>query len=131
MGRPMANGALPPLTGWQPQASTQHHPAVADATRPPPVPDPHSHTTSTSTPPLPSACRRGDRGRALPRVLSPALPLAGEAIDAGVKVAVCSTSNERAVSNIVRVMLGPRVAAVMRVFAGDVVSSSTPRVRII
>lgn len=33
-------------------------------------------------------------------------------------MAVCSTSNERAVSNIVRVMLGPEVARVMRVFAG-------------
>ena len=40
---------------------------------------------------------------------------AGEAIDAGVQVAVCSTSSERAVSNIVRVMLGDRVAGVMRV----------------
>lgn len=31
-------------------------------------------------------------------------------------VAVCSTSNERAVSTIVRVMLGPKVAEKMRVF---------------
>jgi hypothetical protein len=31
---------------------------------------------------------------------------------------VCSTSNERAVSTIVRVMLGDDIAAVMRVFAG-------------
>lgn len=52
--------------------------------------------------------------------------LVGEAIDAGVKVAVCSTSNERAVSNIVRVMLGEEVARVMRVFAGDVVSKKKP-----
>ncbi len=41
---------------------------------------------------------------------------ADEAIAAGVPVAVCSTSNERAVSTIVRVMLGPEVAAKMRVF---------------
>lgn len=41
-------------------------------------------------------------------------------------VAVCSTSNERAVSTIVRVMLGEKVAAVMRVFAGDVVPKKKP-----
>jgi hypothetical protein len=36
--------------------------------------------------------------------LPPALPpAAAEALDAGIKVAVCSTSNERAVSNIVKV----------------------------
>ncbi|KAG2425854.1 hypothetical protein HYH02_014918, partial [Chlamydomonas schloesseri] len=52
--------------------------------------------------------------------------LVGEAIAAGVPVAVCSTSNERAVSNIVRVMLGPQVARVMRVFAGDVVPKKKP-----
>ncbi|GLI69657.1 hypothetical protein VaNZ11_014332 [Volvox africanus] len=52
--------------------------------------------------------------------------LIGEAISAGVPVAVCSTSNERAVSNIVRVMLGSRVASVMRVFAGDVVPKKKP-----
>ncbi|GLC45128.1 hypothetical protein PLESTM_001691400 [Pleodorina starrii] len=52
--------------------------------------------------------------------------LIGEALSAGVPVAVCSTSNERAVSTIVRVMLGPQVAAVMRVFAGDVVPKKKP-----
>ncbi|KAG2436941.1 hypothetical protein HXX76_006459 [Chlamydomonas incerta] len=52
--------------------------------------------------------------------------LIGEAMAAGVPVAVCSTSNERAVSNIVRVMLGPEVARVMRVFAGDVVPKKKP-----
>jgi HAD superfamily hydrolase (TIGR01509 family) len=52
--------------------------------------------------------------------------LINEAIDAGVKVAVCSTSNERAVSNIVRVMLGDRIAQHMRVFAGDVVPKKKP-----
>lgn len=51
---------------------------------------------------------------------------AGEAIAAGVPVAVCSTSNERAVSTIVRVMLGPEVAAKMRVFAGDIVPKKKP-----
>lgn len=52
--------------------------------------------------------------------------LINEALDAGVKVAVCSTSNERAVSNIVRVMLGDRIAANMRVFAGDMVPKKKP-----
>lgn len=52
--------------------------------------------------------------------------LIGEAMAAGVPVAVCSTSNERAVSTIVRVMLGADVARVMRVFAGDVVPKKKP-----
>ncbi|KAI8471357.1 MAG: HAD-like domain-containing protein [Monoraphidium minutum] len=52
--------------------------------------------------------------------------LVNEAIAAGLPVAVCSTSNERAVSTIVRVMLGPDVAKVMRVFAGDVVPKKKP-----
>lgn len=37
-------------------------------------------------------------------------PFVDEAVAAGIPVAVCSTSNERAVSTIVRVMLGPEVA---------------------
>ncbi|KIZ07442.1 Protein cbbY, chromosomal [Monoraphidium neglectum] len=52
--------------------------------------------------------------------------LVKEAVAAGVPVAVCSTSNERAVSTIVRVMLGEDVAKVMRVFAGDVVPKKKP-----
>lgn len=52
--------------------------------------------------------------------------LINEAIDAGVKVAVCSTSNEKAVSNIVRVMLGEKIDKHMRVFAGDVVPKKKP-----
>lgn len=52
--------------------------------------------------------------------------LVTEAMAAGVPVAVCSTSNERAVSTIVRVMLGPEVAAKMRVFAGDCVPKKKP-----
>lgn len=52
--------------------------------------------------------------------------LVNEAISAGVKVAVCSTSNERAVSNIVRVMLGEDIAKKMQVFAGDVVEKKKP-----
>ena len=52
--------------------------------------------------------------------------LISSAIDAGVKVAVCSTSNERAVSAIVRVMLGDEIAAKMPVFAGDMVPRKKP-----
>ncbi|WIA23377.1 hypothetical protein OEZ85_000140 [Tetradesmus obliquus] len=52
--------------------------------------------------------------------------LVEEAVAAGVPVAVCSTSNERAVSTIVRVMLGDKVASIMRVFAGDVVPKKKP-----
>ncbi|KAK9845703.1 hypothetical protein WJX81_000087 [Elliptochloris bilobata] len=52
--------------------------------------------------------------------------LVGEAMAEGVPVAVCSTSNERAVSAIVRVLLGPEVAAAMRVFAGDCVPRKKP-----
>lgn len=52
--------------------------------------------------------------------------LVGEAMEKGVPVAVCSTSNERAVSTIVKVMLGPDVAKVMTVFAGDVVPKKKP-----
>mmetsp|Transcript_10844 Transcript_10844/g.39796 ORF Transcript_10844/g.39796 Transcript_10844/m.39796 type:complete len:302 (+) Transcript_10844:48-953(+) len=52
--------------------------------------------------------------------------LVQEAIEASVPVAVCSTSNERAVSAIVRVMLGPDVAEVMQVFAGDIVPKKKP-----
>ncbi|KAJ9508311.1 hypothetical protein QJQ45_011830 [Haematococcus lacustris] len=52
--------------------------------------------------------------------------LIGEAVAAGVPVAVCSTSNERAVSTIVRVMLGEDIASRMRVFAGDIVPRKKP-----
>lgn len=52
--------------------------------------------------------------------------LVQEAVHAGVTIAVCSTSNERAVSTIVRRMLGDEVAAKMQVFAGDVVPKKKP-----
>eukprot|EP00983_Pelagomonas_calceolata_P010729 347005-Pelagomonas_calceolata.AAC.2 len=51
---------------------------------------------------------------------------ADEAIESDVPVAVCSTSNERAVSTIVKVLLGPEIAARMRVFAGDIVPKKKP-----
>ena len=49
-----------------------------------------------------------------------------EVMRAEVPIAVCSTSNERAVSKIVEVMLGSDVAEKMRVFAGDVVPKKKP-----
>jgi HAD superfamily hydrolase (TIGR01509 family) len=49
-----------------------------------------------------------------------------EAIAAGVKLAVCSTSNERAVQAVVDVMLGPARSAKIKVFAGDVVAAKKP-----
>jgi HAD superfamily hydrolase (TIGR01509 family) len=52
--------------------------------------------------------------------------LVDEALSLGVQVAVCSTSNERAVSAIVRVMLGDERAAAMQIFAGDVVPKKKP-----
>ncbi|KAF5836265.1 HAD-like domain-containing protein [Dunaliella salina] len=52
--------------------------------------------------------------------------LIDEAIESDVPVAVCSTSNERAVSTIVQVLLGPEIAAKMRVFAGDIVPKKKP-----
>ncbi|KAK9798168.1 hypothetical protein WJX73_004278 [Symbiochloris irregularis] len=52
--------------------------------------------------------------------------LISEAIAAGIKVAVCSTSNERAVSKIRDVLLGPDIAAKMQVYAGDIVPKKKP-----
>lgn len=48
------------------------------------------------------------------------------ALAAGMQVAVCSTSNERAVETVVRVMLGPDRAARIRIFAGDAVAKKKP-----
>jgi beta-phosphoglucomutase-like phosphatase (HAD superfamily) len=45
---------------------------------------------------------------------------------AGLKVAVCSTSNERAVATVVRVMLGKDRAARITIFAGDAVARKKP-----
>ena len=48
------------------------------------------------------------------------------ALAAGLKVAVCSTSHERAVETVVRVLLGAERAAQITVFAGDVVARKKP-----
>jgi HAD superfamily hydrolase (TIGR01509 family) len=52
--------------------------------------------------------------------------LVDEAISAGVKLAVCSTSNERAVQAVVDVMLGQARSKKIKVFAGDVVAAKKP-----
>ena len=45
---------------------------------------------------------------------------------AGMQVAVCSTSNERAVTSVVRVLLGAERAARITIFAGDAVARKKP-----
>ncbi len=49
-----------------------------------------------------------------------------EAIANGITLAVCSTSNEKAVQAVVDVMLGPERSEKIRVFAGDVVAAKKP-----
>jgi phosphoglycolate phosphatase-like HAD superfamily hydrolase len=52
--------------------------------------------------------------------------LIDEAFSQDILVAVCSTSNEQAVSTIVNTLLGPERAKQMRIFAGDMVSKKKP-----
>ncbi|EXB90592.1 hypothetical protein L484_008192 [Morus notabilis] len=52
--------------------------------------------------------------------------LIDQALAEGVKVAVCSTSNEKAVSAIVSFLLGPKRAEKIKIFAGDVVPRKKP-----
>lgn len=54
------------------------------------------------------------------------LRLVDEAIENGVKLAVCSTSNEKAVSNLVSTLMGPERASHFQVFAGDMVQKKKP-----
>lgn len=52
--------------------------------------------------------------------------LVDEAIAAGVRLAVCSTSNERAVTAIVETLLGPERRPRFAIFAGDIVPRKKP-----
>lgn len=52
--------------------------------------------------------------------------LIDQALANGVKVAVCSTSNEKAVSAIVSFLLGPARSEQIQIFAGDVVPHKKP-----
>ena len=54
------------------------------------------------------------------------LRLVDEAIEAGVPLGVCSTSNEKAVTNIVETLMGPERRAKFQIFAGDVVEKKKP-----
>lgn len=65
------------------------------------------------------------RGGGLP--LRPGIArIVDEAIAEGITLAVCSTSNEKAVQAVVDTMLGPERSAKIRVFAGDVVAKKKP-----
>lgn len=52
--------------------------------------------------------------------------LVDEAIFANIRLAVCSTSNERAVTAVVEIMLGKERARRIAVFAGDIVARKKP-----
>ncbi|GMJ14011.1 hypothetical protein like AT3G48420 [Hibiscus trionum] len=52
--------------------------------------------------------------------------LIDQALEKGVKIAVCSTSNEKAVSAVVSCLLGPERAEKIQIFAGDVVPRKKP-----
>jgi len=54
------------------------------------------------------------------------LRLVDEAIASGVKLACCSTSNEKAVSNLISTLMGPDRAAKFNVYAGDMVKAKKP-----
>jgi HAD superfamily hydrolase (TIGR01509 family) len=49
-----------------------------------------------------------------------------DAIAAGLRLAVCSTSNEKAVRNLVETLMGPERATKFQIFAGDMVQKKKP-----
>lgn len=49
-----------------------------------------------------------------------------EAIAKNIRLAVCSTSNEKAVTNLVGTLMGPERAAKFQIFAGDMVQRKKP-----
>ena len=54
------------------------------------------------------------------------LRIVDDAIASGVRLACCSTSNEKAVSNLIQTLMGPDRAAKFQVFAGDMVKAKKP-----
>ena len=54
------------------------------------------------------------------------LRIIDDAIDAGLRLAVCSTSAEKAVTNLVNTLMGPERAAKFQIFAGDMVKNKKP-----
>jgi len=49
-----------------------------------------------------------------------------DAIASGVRLACCSTSNDKAVKNLIKTLMGPDRAAKFQVFAGDMVKAKKP-----
>jgi len=54
------------------------------------------------------------------------LRIIDDAIAADLKLAVCSTSNEKAVRNLVNTLMGPERATKFQIFAGDMVQKKKP-----
>lgn len=54
------------------------------------------------------------------------LRVVDDAISAGIRLAVCSTSNEKAVSNLVSTLMGKERASKFQIFAGDMVKAKKP-----
>lgn len=54
------------------------------------------------------------------------LRIVDDAIAADIKLAVCSTSSEKAVSNLVNRLMGPERASKFQIFAGDMVKQKKP-----
>lgn len=54
------------------------------------------------------------------------LRIVDDAIAAGVRLACCSTSNDKAVRNLISTLMGPDRAAKFQVFAGDMVKAKKP-----
>ncbi|KAL7432885.1 hypothetical protein ACHAXM_004307 [Skeletonema potamos] len=54
------------------------------------------------------------------------LRIVDEAIASGVRLAVCSTSNEKAVSNLVSTLMGEERASKFQIYAGDMVKKKKP-----
>jgi HAD superfamily hydrolase (TIGR01509 family) len=54
------------------------------------------------------------------------LRLVDEAIENGVRLAVCSTSNEKAVSNLVQTLMGDERRSKFEIYAGDMVKAKKP-----
>ena len=54
------------------------------------------------------------------------LRIIDDAITAGIRLAVCSTSNVKAVTNLVNTLMGPDRASKFQIFAGDMVQKKKP-----
>lgn len=54
------------------------------------------------------------------------LRIVDDAIASGVKLACCSTSNDKAVKNLIKTLMGPDRASKFQVFAGDMVKAKKP-----